>query len=627
MWARDELKKSVMASTAKSGAGTVTPGCATCGRVLPREAYTNRQWKGKSKGTGRCKECVAASDPTAAGKAKKAGKRKATAPPEVRPEFAVSPAELAACCDVLRRFHQRSEIFMTKPYRALRTALQPLIAYQSETQYGSVSRDEYNASKRRKLDEQRRRQRELALDTEVINRRQLRASRLGKLRELLEGGAQGLPLIPDGAADDAVSAPSAMIEDVDEAAEAAAAAEADVLHKPRSCYACKGRFRTLHHFYSDLCPSCATLNFAKRTQSASLKGRVALLTGGRVKIGFQSGLKLLRCGATLIVTTRFPKDAALRYAKEIDSAEWSDRLRIVGLDFRDISAVSNFCEYLLRTLPALDMIVNNACQTIRRPPAYYRHLLDTEHRPASEMPHGAGALLLMPDGQAGAKAKIADGASAASSSSSSSSSSSFAGTEGGSSAAFAAVDPATLSSADQSQLVLNPGDDDASAASFPQGQTDVNAQQIDLRTHNSWLLKLEEVQIPELAEVFTINTFAPFIFNSKLKPLLTRSTFTPRYIINVRLELSSSSSSSRTHVQSFNACTHNSLSLSLSLSLSSITITGQRNGREVLPLQVGEPSAHEHGESSAEYDDPHLSAVVCPGRHPDERCRHGLDQR
>ena len=91
---------------------------------------------------------------------------------------------------------------------------------------------------------------------------------------------------------------------------------------PQHCYVCKKKFTKLHHFYDQLCPTCAEFNFKKRTELADLRGRVALLTGGRVKIGYQAGLKLLRCGARLIVTTRFPRDSAQRYAKEPDFAEW-----------------------------------------------------------------------------------------------------------------------------------------------------------------------------------------------------------------------------------------------------------------------------------------------------------------
>ena len=88
--------------------------------------------------------------------------------------------------------------------------------------------------------------------------------------------------------------------------------------EPQHCYVCKTMFTELHHFYDQLCPSCAEFNFLKRGELADLTGRVALLTGGRVKIGYQAGIKLLRAGAHLIVTTRFPRDSAARYAAEAD---------------------------------------------------------------------------------------------------------------------------------------------------------------------------------------------------------------------------------------------------------------------------------------------------------------------
>ncbi len=106
------------------------------------------------------------------------------------------------------------------------------------------------------------------------------------------------------------------------------------LHEPQHCYVCKKEFVEVHHFYDQMCPPCAELNFRKRTETADLSGRVALLTGGRVKIGYQAGIKLLRCGATLIVSTRFPRDAASRYAAEPDFTQWGDRLEIYGLDLR-----------------------------------------------------------------------------------------------------------------------------------------------------------------------------------------------------------------------------------------------------------------------------------------------------
>ena len=154
----------------------------------------------------------------------------------------------------------------------------------------------------------------------------------------------------------------------------------------------------VHHFYDQLCPTCAELNFAKRTETADLRGRVALLTGGRVKIGYQAGIKLLRAGASLIVTTRFPRDAALRYSREADADDWSDRLEIYGLDLRHTPSVEALCHHLATTHDRLDYIVNNACQTVRRPPDFYRHMLDLETAALEHMPAAARALLGGVDG-------------------------------------------------------------------------------------------------------------------------------------------------------------------------------------------------------------------------------------
>ncbi len=163
--------------------------------------------------------------------------------------------------------------------------------------------------------------------------------------------------------------------------------------EPQNCYVCKQNYTAIHHFYDQLCPACAALNFAKRTETTDLSGRVALLTGGRVKIGYQAGIKLLRAGARLIVTTRFPRDSAMRYSQEPDFVEWSDRLEIFGLDLRHTPSVEAFCVQLLGELDRLDFIVNNACQTVRRPPDFYRHMMAGEAAHVKDLPPGVQALL------------------------------------------------------------------------------------------------------------------------------------------------------------------------------------------------------------------------------------------
>jgi len=162
--------------------------------------------------------------------------------------------------------------------------------------------------------------------------------------------------------------------------------ESQISIDPQNCYICKQNYSEIHHFYDQLCPLCADLNFRKRSELADLSDRVALITGGRVKIGYQAGIKLLRSGAHLIVTTRFPRDSAARYAREPDYSQWSHRLEIFGLDLRHTPSLENFCRHLNDHLPRLDFIINNACQTVSRPPDFYRHLIEGEKEAVPQLP-------------------------------------------------------------------------------------------------------------------------------------------------------------------------------------------------------------------------------------------------
>jgi hypothetical protein len=137
------------------------------------------------------------------------------------------------------------------------------------------------------------------------------------------------------------------------------------LTKPRTCYICKMSFFRRHFFYEKLCPACGDFNYFKRIETSDLSGKIALVTGARVKIGYAAALRLLRAGATVIATSRFPHDTARRYATERDFGLWRERLHIYGLDLRHMGALAEFIEYLYRAYPKLDILVNNAAQTIR----------------------------------------------------------------------------------------------------------------------------------------------------------------------------------------------------------------------------------------------------------------------
>ena len=273
------------------------------------------------------------------------------------------------------------------------------------------------------------------------------------------------------------------------------------------CYVCKQKYVEIHHFYDQLCPPCAALNFAKRTETADLRGRVALLTGGRVKIGYQAGIKLLRAGASLIVTTRFPRDAALRYSGEADFDEWCDRLEVYGLDLRHTPSVEALCHHLSTTHPRLDYIVNNACQTVRRPPAFYEHMLELESGRDRSAP-GRGP----PACSAGSTACARPSCSAS---------------------APRRGSTRPPSSAELSQLVLLPEDAETPSHLFPTGTLDQDLQQVDLRDRNSWRLTLSEVSSVELLETQLVNAVAPFVLNARLKPLMLRTPERDKHIVNV----------------------------------------------------------------------------------------------
>ncbi|MGB7342766.1 MAG: SDR family NAD(P)-dependent oxidoreductase [Pirellulaceae bacterium] len=255
----------------------------------------------------------------------------------------------------------------------------------------------------------------------------------------------------------------------------------DRLKRARHCYVCKVPFKQLHHFYHQLCPSCAEFNWQKRSQRADLRGRVALVTGGRVKIGYHTVLKLLRDGASVIMTTRFPADAAARYQAESDFSQWHDRLQIHALDLRNIPSVEAFADYLIRTLDSLDILIHNAAQTVKRPLAYYQHLLDAPcNAKAQSLIYNADSQSVLLESRS--------------------------------------EYPNELANVDRY---------------FPQGWLDADGQQVDQRPMHSWMLKLDEVAPIEMLEVYLVNAAAPFVLTGRLKPLLCRSPQTRKFVVNV----------------------------------------------------------------------------------------------
>jgi NAD(P)-dependent dehydrogenase (short-subunit alcohol dehydrogenase family) len=291
--------------------------------------------------------------------------------------------------------------------------------------------------------------------------------------------------------------PNYSLPEAFEHADASAAPDARDVVEPQHCYVCKQLYVEIHPFYDQLCLACGDFNYGKRSESADLTGRVALLTGGRVKIGYQAGIKLLRAGAHLIVTTRFPRDAAARYGAEADFEEWRDRLEIFGLDLRHTPSVEAFCRHLSSHRDRLDFIVNNACQTVRRPQEFYRHMMEKEFASAEQLPAHERRLLGEYEGLPRYAPTLSTGA-----------------------AELLQAPPAADDLVRQGDL-------------FPEGRLDQDLQQVDLRERNSWRLLLSEVSSVELLETQLVNAVAPFVLNARLKPLMLLSPERDKHIVNV----------------------------------------------------------------------------------------------
>jgi NAD(P)-dependent dehydrogenase (short-subunit alcohol dehydrogenase family) len=250
-------------------------------------------------------------------------------------------------------------------------------------------------------------------------------------------------------------------------------------------------------------------------------GRVALVTGARVKIGFETALKLLRAGASVVATTRFPHDAAFRYSREPDFAEWKDRLHVHGLDLRHSPSVELLARHVERSFDRLDVLVNNACQTVRRPPGFYAHLLGRESR-FDHAPAVAGVL----EGHERLKARLRDAPAlpAADAGPHGSGLVAWRGDHGG---------IGITASAELSQVRYSFDDAALRRDLYPEGRFDADQQQVDLRQENSWRLALADVPTAEMVEVQLVNAVAPFILCARLKALMKRRPNRDKHIVNV----------------------------------------------------------------------------------------------
>jgi NAD(P)-dependent dehydrogenase (short-subunit alcohol dehydrogenase family) len=277
---------------------------------------------------------------------------------------------------------------------------------------------------------------------------------------------------------------------------AAAGATAGTLLRSRACYTCKNRYTVVDAFYHQLCPGCAALNRAKRDARTDLAGRRALLTGGRAKIGMYIALRLLRDGAHTTITTRFPNDAVRRFAAMPDSAEWLHRLRVVGIDLRDPAQVVALADTVAAAGP-LDILINNAAQTVRRSPGSYAALVEAERTPPPALvdtitfDHVSDA---HPASLAGSLSEQAPHA----------------------------VTELALTARSASPERIADGTAIDAGGLLP-----------DTASVNSWTQRVHEVDALELLEVQLCNQTAPFILVSRLRPAMAAAQARRTYVVNV----------------------------------------------------------------------------------------------
>ncbi|WP_100814478.1 SDR family oxidoreductase [Microbacterium lacus] len=287
---------------------------------------------------------------------------------------------------------------------------------------------------------------------------------------------------------------------------ATTAPTAGTLMKARGCYICKKPYTLVDAFYHQLCPECAAMSHDKRNARTDLTGRRALLTGGRAKIGMYIALRLLRDGAHTTITTRFPRDAVRRFSSLPDSAEWIDRLKIVGIDLRDPAQVIGLADDVAAA-GTLDILINNATQTVRRSPGAYQPLVDAELAP---LPDGPLPELITfghtndPHPQALERSVTAHPILAA---------------------AASRADELT-----EQAMAAGSSSLDRLAAGTA---IDAGGLVPDLDHINSWTQRVDQVDPLEMLEVQLANTTAPFLLVSRLRPALAASPAPRTYIVNV----------------------------------------------------------------------------------------------
>jgi len=196
-------------------------------------------------------------------------------------------------------------------------------------------------------------------------------------------------------------------------------------------------------------------------------------------------------------------------------------LKIHGLDLRHIPSVEIFCNFIEKRYDRLDILINNAAQTVRRPSGFYEHMMPNEEKEKTELPKEVQELLkdhhfcldqlngLSQDSIHEHKTQIP--------------------------VAWHAPEPGIgiRASAKLSQIPYSFDNSLPTKEVFPEGELDADLQQVDLRKTNSWRLKLGQVETLEMIEVQLVNAVAPFVLCGRLSTVMRKDNTGQKHIINV----------------------------------------------------------------------------------------------
>lgn len=404
---------------------------------------------------------------------------------EVNPNKEINATEIAKCIAILEHLNNNTDQIFEIP-KAQRTAL-----IKASGQLSRPNRDEFS---RRKKDAKK-----------AKKRKQANKDRTARKETGIRSARENIVFV----------APKLL-----QTSELSTKKELE-LETPRNCYVCKTLYTKLHHFYDTMCTECGDFNYAKRFQTTDLTGQVAIMTGSRLKIGYHISLILLRAGATVVATTRFPADSAYRFAQEEDFHQWADRLKIHGLDLRHIPSVEIFCNYIEQKYANLDILINNAAQTVRRPAGFYQHLMEREEMPFEEHPQFVKDLL---QDHMNCLQELKTLTADIGKNPNKNLPVTWHGSEPG---------IGIRASAKLSQIPYSFDNSLSTKEVFPEGKLDADLQQVDLRKTNSWRLRLGEIETTEMIEVQLVNSIAPFVLCNRLGEIMKKENTGKKHIINV----------------------------------------------------------------------------------------------